>query len=154
MVDDNIVIDYFVSKERNALISSRTNVKNLEKDAEMAEYLRNRYSEPFLSYVEVIARIYHSIDEKPRCRVCGGYKPYLGFKKPYSDSPWCSSHCQMTDRDFISERTSKIDYSLVADKTKDTLLKRYGDSNYRNLEKAKATMIERYGSPTALSRHY
>ena len=54
-------------------------------------------------------------------------------------------------REDIKERLKEIaqsrDYTERTRKTKQTLLGRYGDKNYVNVEKCKQTKLERYGDP-------
>ena len=142
---DEDIIDYFVNKERCAIISGRINKHAILKVPEMVEYLNNRYSEPFDSYCEVVARIYHNISERPKCKVCGKELKYYTFKEPYRSGKWCSTTCQLKDEEFIKERTQKMDYDSINKKRQETLLEKYGDKFYRNHKKGRQTLLERYG---------
>ena len=143
-MNDKQVIEFFIDKQRNKLYESKLNVKYLLTHAiEYKTYLDNRYTDKFDKYGEVIARIYHKIETKPCCKNCGKPLKYKSFKNPYGK--WCSTKCQLTDSEFIKWRTEITDYENIKNKSRQTCLERYGDPNYKNLEKAKQTNLERYG---------
>lgn len=69
---DQDILDFFIDRSRGKIYESKININYLTNKAqEYKEYLDNRYPEPFDKYSEIIARIYHNIDIKPRCKVCG-----------------------------------------------------------------------------------
>lgn len=143
-ITDKEILDYFLNKEKNKIISARINKKNLLKNnIEYANYLENRFIDFRGNYTEVVGRILNKIEKIPACKNCGKLLPYKGLKKPYLT--YCSCSCQLKDKDFIEKRTKNIDYSLVSKKVKSTKLLRYGDENYNNREKSKKTCISKYG---------
>ena len=73
---------------------------------------------------------------------------FKSLKKPYGK--WCSTKCQLKDRDFIEWRNNVIDFDTMTKNIKKTLLEKYGDENYNNREKAQKTMLERYGTTNCL----
>ena len=148
-MNDKQVIEFFIDKQRNKLYESKLNIKYLLTHAiEYKTYLDNRYADKFDKYGEVIARIYHKIETKPCCKNCGKPLKYKTFKNPYGK--WCSTKCQLTDSEFIKWRTEITDYENIKNKSRQTCLERYGDPNYKNLEKAKQTNLERYGVEHAM----
>ncbi|MBR6516686.1 MAG: hypothetical protein IKT40_07485 [Bacilli bacterium] len=148
MTDDDI-IDYFVNKEKGMLISVRINKKNINKVPEMMVYLENRFEDKFISYSETVARIYHKIERRPRCRVCGVELKYNNFKDPYRSGKWCSVQCQLRDKEFIEWRNNKIDWECLVKKSKQTCLEKYGNENYKNHDKGRETMLNKYGCECA-----
>lgn len=151
-MNDNDVIEYFIDKKRHAIISARANYKNLSTSGiDYKIYLDNRFTDSefdskkgHLNYCSIIARIYWGIETRPVCKVCGKPLRYQGFLKPYG--VWCNSKCQLADRDFINWRDSHITREtrlMAAKKGKRTRLEKYGDENYRNIEKFKETIKNR-----------
>lgn len=146
---DQDIIDFFIDKTRNKIYEAKLNKKFLiNKAIEYKNYLDNRYKEKFDKYAEVIARIYHGIEVKPCCKVCGKPLKFKGLKNPYGK--WCSTKCQLNDPEFIKWRTSVIDYESITNKSRQTCFERYGNINYRNNKKQKQTCIERYGVEHAM----
>lgn len=138
------IINFFIDKKNNKFYEAKLNKKYLANKAILYKnYLDNRYKEPFDKYSEVIARIYYNIDIKPCCKVCGKPLKFKSLKQPYGK--WCSNKCQLKDPEFIAWRTSITDYNIITIKSKQTCLEKYGNSNYKNLEKAKQTCLEKYG---------
>lgn len=154
MITDKEILDYFISKERNSIISARINRKNLSKNKpEYMDYLKNRFDDFRDDFCESVYRIKNNIEKIPRCKKCGSLLKYHGFKEN-SYGKWCSSKCQLSDRDFILEREAKNTpekKSKMSEKVKETKLKKYGDENYNNREKFFKTCIEKYDSKTPLS---
>ena len=141
---DQDILDFFIDKSRNKIYESKINIRYLTNKAqEYKEYLDNRYPEPFDKYSEIIARIYHNIDIKPRCKVCGKLLKFHSLKSPYG--VWCNQKCQLRDPDFIKWRSGIIDYKTAKENRRKTCLEKYGDPDYRNIEKGKSTNLERYG---------
>lgn len=149
-MSDEDIIKYFIKDGH--LIANKMHKENLEKVPEMIDYLNHRFSEEFDSYNEVIARIYHKIEEKPKCKICGKYKKFSKFKIPYTNNPWCSQGCQLRDKDFKDYVNSNTDKDKKRKRYEDTMMKRYGDINYRNVEKSKQTCLEKYGCEYFLSK--
>ena len=154
MITDNEILDYFVDKKRNAIISARINRKNMNKNVPLYQkYLENRYSDFRGDYCEIVYRIAHKIDTIPTCKKCNKILKYHGFKEN-SYGTWCSCKCQLSDNDFIKERESKYteeDKIKRKEKAKKTNLERYGDEYYHNKEKVKLTCLKKYGVESPLN---
>ena len=154
MISDKEILEYFIDKKRNAIISARVNRRNLAKKPEYKEYLEKRYEDFRGDYSEILYRIYYHIDVIPCCKKCGKKLKYHGFKEN-SYGTWCSCKCQLSDRDFIEKRESKYtkeDIEKRLAKARKTSLEKYGDEFYHNKEKAKETCLKRYGSESPLNK--
>ena len=154
MVNDEEILKYFIDEKRNSIISARINRKNMEKNTpEYKEYLENRFDDFRNNYCEVIYRIKNKITSIPTCKKCGKPLKYHGYKEN-SYGTWCSTKCQLSDNDFITHREKKYTDEDVKERTKkmkETRLKKYGDENYNNREKAFDTCLKKYGSKTPLT---
>lgn len=160
MITDEKVLEFFIKNGK--IVATYVSKNNIVKYGEYKEYLENRYSDFNGNYSEIIYRIKNGIDKIPLCKVCGKKLKYHGNREN-SYGTYCSSTCQMRDKDFIEYRNNKIDFkksALLANETKrkrlgekminlekikQTKLERYGDENYVNVEKMKKTKLERYG---------
>jgi hypothetical protein len=146
MIDDNFIIDFFIDKKRNKIIESHVNDKYMSKHVDIRNYLINRY-DSFRGYSEVISRIYHNIENVPKCRYCGKQLKYKNFKTPYGI--WCDCKCQLKDPTFIEWRSNSVDYKQAAKKYKKTCIDKYGVPNpsmlKENRDKARKTLKEHYG---------
>lgn len=152
-MSDEDVIKYFIKD--NKIIPNRTNIKHLTKSVpEFKKYLDTRFFDSE-SYVETITRIFYKIEEKPKCHKCGKILHFLNFNKPFGK--WCSSKCQLSDGDFIKERNKKQQSKSLYEKEqtqikrKNTCLKKYGDKNYNNRQKAENTYFEKYNAKCPLT---
>ena len=59
MISDKEILEYFIDKKRNAIISARINRRNLAKNKpEYKEYLEKRYEDFRGDYCEILYRIY------------------------------------------------------------------------------------------------
>lgn len=154
MITDKEILEYFIDKKRNAIISARINRNNLSKNfPQYKEYLEKRYEDFRGDYCEIIYRMFNGIDKIPFCKNCGKKLKYHGFKKN-SYGTWCSRKCQLSDVEFIKERESKYTYDdkkKRLEKSKKTKLERYCDENFNNHKKFVNTCINKYGSTTPLS---
>lgn len=153
IMSDEDIIKYFIKD--NKIIPNRTNIKHLTKSVpEFKKYLDTRFFDSE-SYVETITRIFYKIEEKPKCHKCDKILHFLNFNKPFGK--WCSSKCQLSDDDFIKERNKKqqnksqYEKEQIQIKRKNTCLKKYGDKNYNNRQKAENTYFEKYNSKCPLS---
>jgi len=108
-INDDIIINIFKDK-RGKINPNKTKDKWLNKHIDIKDYLKNRYSnEEFVSYTFVLQRIFNHIEELPKCQNCGKVL-YNLFGR------WCSTKCQLSDRNFIEEREKKIDKKETAKK--------------------------------------
>lgn len=155
MVNDKEILDYFIDVKRGAIISARINRNNLAKNTpQYKEYLENRYEDFRGDYCEIIYRIFNNLNNLPCCKSCGKKLKYHGFKEN-SYGTWCSTKCQLSDKDFIKERESKYtdeDKKKRKEKMRKTSFEKYNNEFYNNREKAKKTCLERYNSETPLNR--
>ena len=140
---DGDIINTFVDLKRKKCIEAKLNKKWLDKNPEYRDYLNKRFDEPFSKYSEVISRIYNKILVVPKCKKCGKQLPYRSFTNPYHT--WCNQKCQLSDPEFIKNRELKVDKKTSLQKARQTMLERYGDSNYNGREKSKQTMWKKYG---------
>lgn len=78
-----------------------------------------------ISIYERIFCIEHDLKDRPKCKTCGkNYVRFIKEKRQYAN--WCSISCACKDKQTI-------------EKTKQTKLKKYGNENFVNIEKAKLT---------------
>lgn len=146
---DSDIIDFFIDKKRFKIYEARVNRRNMEKNTpEMKKYLDTRFSDGFESYSEVIARIYHGIEKRPICRVCGKPLKFKSLREPYGK--WCSNKCQLRDTDFIKWRSSAVNYEESVRKVKKTKKEKYGNENYNNRKQAEKTNQEKFGCVSPL----
>lgn len=154
MVTDIEILEYFIDNNRNAIISSRINRKNLSKNKlDYKKYLEERYEDFRDDYCEVIYRIANGIEKIPVCRNCGKKLKYHGFKDN-SYGKWCSCKCQLSDKEFIKWREENMSNEVKerkVKKAKETKFLKYGNENYNNREKTVKTNLERFGSTTPLT---
>lgn len=119
IIDDKHILDIFVNKD-NKVISSRINKKNILKYPDEMTYLKNRFpNDDFISYTFVIQRIRDGIETLPKCKVCG--KKLYNYK-----ATWCSSTCQLKDKEFIEYRNLVIDKEQQLQRYRETCISRYG----------------------------
>ena len=146
--------------------NKRIYISKLPDDIKM--YLESLYDDSD-SIQESIYRCLNNINKKPLCR-CGKCLKFKNIHKGYFKH--CSQHCAQSDPDvyehIVEEKKKKygtannynkikstikekygVDYILQLpekhEQIKQTSLTRYGNENYRNIEKSKQTCLERYG---------
>lgn len=149
IVNDEYIINNLVNLETKKIIAAKLNKKYLNKHKQIKNYLDNRFSEKSRSYSETVARIYYGFEEIPKCKICGKPLKFHTFANPYNTKygGWCSATCQLSDRDFINFRDKVL---ITEDKRKQAVIKqketlhlKYGNENYRNVEKLKETIKNR-----------
>ena len=155
-INDEYIKEKFFSKNGKVIKSRIDNITDEERS-----YIENRYEDSD-SIKESLFRIFNNIDIRPVCPVCGGKLQFYGRKKkPYFNH--CSMSCADIDSAKINynERVEKYgcfinikkavetrknrDQYKDENKRKRTLLERYGSENYVNVEKRKITCLEKYG---------
>lgn len=155
-MNEKEILDYFIDKKRNAIISARINKKNMEKNVpHYKKFLEERFKDFRGDYCESIYRLVNNIETIPICKCCGKKLKYHGFKEN-SYGVWCSNKCQLSDIDFIIKRESNYtdeDKIRRKEKMKKTCLERYGDEYYNNKEKVKETCLKKYGAETPLNKN-
>ena len=151
MINDNYIIDKFYNKEKHKLISPRIQRMTLEEK----EYLENRFSDIFESHSICIYRILYKVEHMNKCPYCGNY---CKFDKNNISNNYCkltcgSKECKGIDlqrrlNEYLKQFGLTNSYQLEKSKqsAKKTCLKKYGTSTYRNPEKQKQTMLDRYGA--------
>lgn len=128
MITDELCIELFYDGEN--MISLNHKPVLFKKYAGLKEYLDKRFNDTN-DTSEVLFRIKNSMDEPPKCIICGQPTKYSKKEKKYN--LYCSSKCQNSDPNKI-EKTAKIKKE------------KYGDSNYNNSQKQKETCLKRYGT--------
>lgn len=134
-LNDKNVLEYIA--EKGNLIPSRC-VKSVLIKHGFYHYIMNRYSNNTLSkddknYLkESIYRIYHNIEEPPRCKMCGSS---ILFKNN-TYTCYCSRKCANSDPSVINKISQSCSLSLkkayekngdeIKEKRRDTLAKKYG----------------------------
>ena len=150
---DKYIISIFINgrgiiKEKIARLDNYPNIK---------QYIELRYSDSF-SIEETLKRIQHNIEEKPKCPCCGKPLKYIG-KKNKMFQKYCSNSCRskLVNKYIWIEGQKKynlnhygVEYNTQTiefkQKRKETLLKKYGNENYNNIEQRKQTNLCIYGS--------
>ena len=137
MTDDEI-IEYF---DHHKLKSA---------SSEIIEYLKNRFDDS-LSLYESIYRIRHKIYNKPICPICNNVieydTKYSKFHITHSGE-CCRKWKAIKNKQVFLEKygvDNPWKSEEVKQKIKETCFYKYGDQNYRNINKAKVTFIEKYG---------
>ena len=150
---DKYIISSFINgrgiiKEKISRLNNYPNIKH---------YIESRYSDSF-SIEETLKRIQHNIEEKPKCPCCGKPLKYIG-KKNKMFQKYCSNSCRskLVNKYIWIEGQKKynlnhygVEYNTQTtefkQKRKETLLNKYGDENYNNIEQRKQTNLCIYGS--------
>lgn len=141
-----------IYKEDNSINSSKV------KDSYFNKYYNNIYNDIILSvnnkypFNQMILLYIQNKKQVDKCLNCnieeGKYSGTFngGFNK------FCSKKCSNEYNSNISKDTkiSKYGYYYTnKEKAKQTMLEKYGDTNFNNRELAYETMIERYGAKTS-----
>ena len=119
MITDELCIELFYEGEN--MISLKHKPILFKKYDGLKEYLDKRFNDTN-DASEVLFRIKNSMDEPPKCIICGRPTKYSKKEKKYN--LYCSSKCQNSDPNKIA-KTAKIKKE------------KYGDSNYNNYQKQK-----------------
>lgn len=135
VINDDYIVKYFQREDgsvKGAALASR--IVNAHK--EIASYMQNRFSFT-QDYKEVYYLLYHSLNERPKCPVCGKEVPFAKFNIGYRK--YCSLECQR------SEKGKQIKKNCC----KHTCLDKYGVSSVLQLEevkkKSEETSLRKYG---------
>ena len=90
---------------------------------------------------------FYKIETDGNCKICGVTVNFNNLRCGYRK--FCSSKCSNTDPEVkikIGNKSPETKRKMV-EKTRQTLMKKYGNPNYRNFEKSKKTKEKRYGDP-------
>lgn len=96
---------------------------------EFVDLLNRTYSENY-AFKEKIYLYLNNLTERPVCKICGKPVTFKNVECGYRE--YCCSKCIQQD-------------SLIREKTKNTLIEKYGTDKYSNREKYKQTCLKRYG---------
>lgn len=149
---DSEIISIF-SNKRGKINPNKTRLSWLNSHEDVKEYLENRYS-VFFDYNTSLQFIFAGLTDIPRCEKCG--KPLNSIRR------WCNQSCQLTDKSFIKDRNSKIDWQARNNKAKSTMQSKYGvdtgfqtkkcienshsiEARKKASEKNKQTCLAKYG---------
>jgi hypothetical protein len=122
LIDDNYIISYFFKNEKYLY----KKLLNIEDNIYI--YLKNRYIDS-LSLKETIFRIKYNIEQRPVCPICGNNVKFIGNNNIIFRTCCCIKCSNLNNYNKISKIKEE----------------RYGDKYYSNREKAKRTLLERYG---------
>lgn len=125
------------------------------------------HDKPNMSIDEIVYRIYHHIEEAPKCCICGKWLQYNNWAKGYSNSKgyvsvFCSDKCRKTqegikiwqkkvgdtcEEKFGARNVYASEYGKK--KVKESTFRHFGTEFCQQVpevrEKAKKTNLERYG---------
>lgn len=128
-MSDEDIIKIFFNDSKEIKIKHHT-FKDINQNKDVIKYLNERFIEKSRTYKEDLIRIKLGIEIIPKCCICGN--PCFFTGKP--TNPY-KIHCNCNKCVGIIRKEK-------ADKTR---IKHFGNKNYRNVEKAKRTNLERYG---------
>lgn len=131
------------------------NYKKLIETYNLTDYLMSRFSDSS-SVEESLNRIYHNIEIRPVCALCGNQVKYY---KQNKFSEFCSVKCAMNSNKVKEKYKNSIREKYGVDnvwqhpdikkKIKETNIKKYGVDSYLKSEegkrRTKETCIEKYG---------
>lgn len=131
--------------------TGRSTIENylLNNYPEFLQYINNVYSDSENTN-EKVYRYFYNITEIPKCPICGNKNKFINYAKGYTKH--CSYKCTQQDKfvrdkykDTCKDKYGEDFYNKFYKKGAKTKLELYGDENYNNIEKTKSTMISRYG---------
>lgn len=135
IINDDYIIKYFQREDgtvKGAVLSPRI----IDAHTDIASYMQKRFSFT-QDYKEVYYLIYHGLNERPKCPVCGKEVPFVKFNIGYRK--YCSMECQR------SEKGKQIKKECQ----KQTCISKYGVSSVLQLEevkkKSEETSLRKYG---------
>lgn len=135
LINDDYIVKYFQRDDgtvKGAALASRI----IDAHKDIASYMQNRFSFT-QDYKEVYYLLYHNLNERPKCPVCGKEVPFAKFNIGYRK--YCSLECQR------SEKGKQI----KKDCQKQTCISKYGVSSVLQLEevkkKSEETSLRKYG---------
>lgn len=163
-INDEYIISLFFIDKLNPHRVRPSSKRIINENKEIREYIENRFNDFTGNYKETLHRIKYKIEEVPKCIICGKPLKYYGLSNMLYAKKVCSRKCQyeyMKTDEFKSQQDysymknsenikriqekRKLKMDEIVKKTKETLLKRYGNPNYNNRKKCKETLLEKYG---------
>lgn len=122
----------------NQIYTCKIDGKECKSQSELSVYLKKMYNLNFRSYYDLHVKK----EDEGNCLFCGKETKYNGLRTGYRK--YCSNKCSSRHIASVPElRKASVE------KVKSTKLKRYGDSNYNNLEKMQQSCLEKYGKKYA-----
>lgn len=131
---DNFLKKYIIMKNGN--ISS--NAKRYGYFSVVESYIDSYQTEGNTTLEKLYLYVNKTLQKN--CKYCGKKLKFKSWNLPYNI--YCSKSC--ATKHSASKKTAE-DKKNILNKSKETKLKRYGNKNFVNPEKAKETKIEKYG---------
>lgn len=135
IINDDYIVKFFQREDgtvKGAVLSPRI----IDAHKDIASYMQKRFLFT-QDYKEVYYLIYHGLNERPKCPVCGKEVPFVKFNIGYRK--YCSLECQRSDKGK----------QIKNECLKSTCLERYGVSSVLQLEdvkkKSEETSLRKYG---------
>lgn len=131
--------------------TGRSTIENylLNNYPEFLQHINNMYSDSE-TINERVYRYFYNITEIPKCPICGNKNKFINYSKGYTKH--CSYKCTQQDKcvrdkykDTCKDKYGEDFYNKFYKKGVKTKFELYGDANYNNIEKAKTTLLEKYG---------
>lgn len=163
---DNYINDLCVYDGKTITLTKLYNIIRVSNDIKYANiryWLKNRI--PWAKKnTETLYCLCHDIKEQPVCKICN--KPVTFRSLSHGYNKYCSSSCAGKDDVLNDIRKEKLMQNIdifkkkisdghrrrtaqqkqeAVEKHKDTLLKKYGDENYHNVDQMKQTNLEKGG---------
>lgn len=123
------ILDRIFFKDNRLNKSTRTKFNKLKKKnyVNIKKYIDNRYSDS-LSERETLYRIHHNIEIRPVCKICGKSVKFQGRNIVFSI--YCSHKCEKLDPEVNKKwKESCGESGTNREKAKQTMLNRYGYEN-------------------------
>ena len=161
IINDDYIIKYFQREDgtvKGAVLSPRI----IDAHKDIASYMQKRFSFT-QDYKEVYYLIYHGLNERPKCPVCGKEVPFVKFNIGYRK--YCSMECQRSEKgkQIKKECQKQTQYGVssvlqleeVKKKSEETSLRKYGCKRPSQSEVVKQhtreNNLKKYGSVTHMS---
>jgi len=130
-MNDNDILMYCFTDSKGNFCDKIVKNKTRNMSESMIDYLYDRYHDSkFCSINELVWRIRLNIESKPKCPICGNCLTYLRSGKY---TKYCSKSCTAKSNIMKLEQKFEVRSSLclppVREKTKETLLAKYGVTN-------------------------
>ena len=135
-------LQIFIKSDTNIRVKLNT-IKNNEK---LYNLLYDNINDNLKDYslIEILYVLSHDLDDKPKCRWCGGNTRFASYNSGYKQ--FCSKECSSS---YMWSTKSKEDRIKIQENKKKTFLARYGvDHNFKIpevIENRKNTWISNYG---------
>ena len=152
-IDDQYIIDLCITPEGGISHGKPGQIERKPEYKAVKEYLIHRYNdipEEQFTFNEAIFRIYHHIEMRPVCKVCGKpvkfYKPVLDPSKHKVYRDTCSEECRSKVALSTCQETNMQRYGVKSNlQFKETQEKSHiASQSTKAKEKKKQSMISRY----------